>query len=172
MPGANEHMFTKALETRADALVLDLEDAVTPDNKISARRTVSDWLASADFGYQERIVRMNPLDSAWGTADLEVTMQHPPDAYMVPKVSTLQELTAIDALLTRLEQPHAATSRQTSSGMPMSFSATRVRYLTFSCRSTAVNASIAVAFDSSPQSRARNPGIIRTTLATDSATSR
>lgn len=106
VPGANERMFAKALGTGADTLILDLEDAVTPDRKDSARQMVAEWLQDADFGGKERTVRMNPLDSPWGLADLAATMACPPDAYVVPKVSTLAELMTIDAQLSVLERQH------------------------------------------------------------------
>jgi len=61
VPGANRRMLDKALASAADSLILDLEDAVTPEHKDSARRTVAEWLATVDFGRQERCVRMNPL---------------------------------------------------------------------------------------------------------------
>ena len=103
VPGANEKMFRKALELPADGLILDLEDAVTPDNKESARETVRSWLADVDFGRQERLVRMNPLDTPWGVRDLEVTMTARPDAYVVPKVCDRQDLVRIDQMLSRIE---------------------------------------------------------------------
>ncbi len=104
VPGANEKMLTKSLATAADCLILDLEDAVTPDRKDSARQEVARWLQEVDFDQQEKTVRMNPLDSPWGLQDLEVTMAFPPDAYVVPKISTLDELNVISAKLTELEQ--------------------------------------------------------------------
>jgi citrate lyase subunit beta/citryl-CoA lyase len=103
VPGANERMLVKALTTNADTLVLDLEDAVTPERKDEARRVVAGWLKDVAFGPTERTVRMNPLDTPWGLDDLTVTMEHPPDAYMVPKVSTLAELDEISTRLTELE---------------------------------------------------------------------
>ena len=103
VPGANEKMLTKALGLPADSLVLDLEDAVTPENKATARTVVCDWLRDVDFGRQERVVRPNPLDTPWGGDDLRATMEVPPDAYLIPKVSTLAEVEAVDAELTRLE---------------------------------------------------------------------
>ncbi len=103
VPGANEKMFRKALELPADGLILDLEDAVTPDNKDSARETVRSWLADVDFGGQERLVRMNPLDTPWGVRDLEVTMTARPDAYVVPKVRDREDLVRIDQMLSRIE---------------------------------------------------------------------
>lgn len=104
VPGANEKMLNKSLTLAADSLVLDLEDAVTPDNKDSARETVTDWLKNVDFGRQERMVRMNPLDTPWGVHDLEMTMQGRPDSYLVPKVRTKDDLFKIDAILTRMEK--------------------------------------------------------------------
>ena len=106
VPGANERMLQKALETAADCLILDLEDAVTAEHKSAARQTIAGWLRDVDFGAKERTIRMNPLDTPWGEDDLRATMSNPPDAYVVPKVSTLEELTAIDALLSRLEVEH------------------------------------------------------------------
>ncbi len=103
VPGANEKLLKKSLTLAADSLILDLEDAVAPEQKDRARATVASWLREVDFGRQERIVRINPLDTPWGTRDLEVTLEARPDAYMVPKVSGPQDLARIDALLSRLE---------------------------------------------------------------------
>ena len=103
VPGASEKMFRKALELPADGLILDLEDAVTPDNKESARETITEWLREADFGGRERLVRMNPLSTPWGVDDLEVTMLGRPDAYVVPKARGRQDLEQIDEILSRIE---------------------------------------------------------------------
>ena len=100
-------MLVKALTTQADSLVLDLEDAVTPKRKGEARQVVAGWLQDVDFGRMERTVRMNPLDTPWGLDDLEATMVCPPDAFVVPKVSTLRELETISARLSDLEEQHA-----------------------------------------------------------------
>lgn len=99
VPGANEKMLEKSLGTQADALILDLEDAVTPDNKDSARVTVASWLENVDFGRQERVVRVNPLGSPWFQRDIEETMIHPPDSYLIPKVNNANEIAQIDELI-------------------------------------------------------------------------
>ena len=104
-------MLAKAIGSNADSLILDLEDAVTPDRKDDARGVVASWLADADFGAKEKTVRMNPLDTPWGYADLEATMAMPPDAYVVPKPETVEGLNAIDAELSRLEQLHGHPDR-------------------------------------------------------------
>ena len=106
VPGANERMLAKSLATAADSLVLDLEDAVTPDNKDSARATVAEWLADVDFGAKERVVRINPLDSPWCAADVEATMAVPPDAFLVPKVNNAAEVAQLDGMIARWELEH------------------------------------------------------------------
>ncbi len=103
VPGANEKMLTKSLGIEADTLVLDLEDAVTPERKEEARGVVAGWLRDVDFGGKERMVRMNPLDTPWGLDDLQACMETPPDTFMVPKPRSLAGIQAIDAELKRLE---------------------------------------------------------------------
>ncbi|XOV83033.1 MAG: HpcH/HpaI aldolase/citrate lyase family protein [bacterium] len=112
VPGANEKMLHKSIISNADCLILDLEDAVVPNQKDAARKVVSQWLGEVDFGGKERTVRMNPLDTPWGLQDLAATMVHPPDAYIVPKVSNLDELNTISAELDRLEQEYGHTRGQ------------------------------------------------------------
>lgn len=106
VPYASDAMLRKALLLKADALVLDLEDSVTPDNKDSARATITDWLQRIDFGPRERIVRINALDSAWGIADVEATMAGRPDGYLVPKAGDVSELVDLDKRIGALERRH------------------------------------------------------------------
>lgn len=111
VPGANDKMLAKSIDLAADALVLDLEDSVTPDNKESARKTVTEWLKSVDFKGRERMVRMNPLETPWGVADLEATMAGRPDSYMVPKVRTPDDIARIDEILRGLEKQYGYPER-------------------------------------------------------------
>ena len=106
VPYASDEMLRKSLALPADSLVLDLEDSVTPDNKESARETVSEWLRQVDFGGQERLVRINAFDSEYSPADIEATMAGLPDGYLVPKTGNSNDLHEIDALITRLERQH------------------------------------------------------------------
>ena len=106
VPGASDKMLGKALGTAADALVLDLEDAVTPENKDAARGVISSWLADVDFGRQERMVRINPLDSPWFRADVEATMVNPPDSYLLPKIHGPGDVRLIDRVVSDLERQH------------------------------------------------------------------
>jgi citrate lyase subunit beta/citryl-CoA lyase len=104
VPGGNEKMLNKALGLAADSLILDLEDSVTPDRKGIARDEVCDWLANADFKNQEKLVRINPMDSEWGREDLEAVLQHRPDGIVLPKVLDLKAVHAVDQLIINQEK--------------------------------------------------------------------
>lgn len=104
VPGGNEKMFNKALGLPADSLILDLEDSVTEDRKISARNEVCEWLSDAEFSQKEKLVRINPMDSEWGREDLETVLKHRPDGIVLPKVLDLKTVHAVDQLITNQEQ--------------------------------------------------------------------
>ena len=104
VPGGNEKMLNKALGLAADSLILDLEDSVTPDRKGTARDEVCGWLANADFKNQEKLVRINPMDSEWGRDDLEAVLQHRPDGIVLPKVLDLKAVHAVDQLIINQEK--------------------------------------------------------------------
>ena len=106
VPGGNERMIAKALASPADGLILDLEDAVTPDKKAATRPIVRQWLESKDFGPRERWVRMNPIYSEYGETDLEETIAGRPHGYVVPKPRHAGDIRRIAAVLERLEQRH------------------------------------------------------------------
>ena len=106
VPGGNDRMLAKALTLPADGLILDLEDAVAPDRKAATRGVVRDWLAQRDFGGRERWVRMNPLATGLGQADLEETLAARPDGYVVPKPGKAADIREIVRILDRLEQRH------------------------------------------------------------------
>ena len=99
-------MFTRALTLPADGLILDLEDAVAPDRKAATRGVVREWLARHDFGGRERWVRMNPIATGLGEADLEETIAGRPDGYVVPKPGRAADIREIARVLDRLEQQH------------------------------------------------------------------
>jgi citrate lyase beta subunit len=106
VPGGNERMMAKALTLPADGLILDLEDAVTVEKKTEARGIVLRWLQTLDFGGKERWIRMNPLATGFGEADLEGTIEGRPDGYVVPKPRTVADIRAIAQILDRLEEKH------------------------------------------------------------------
>ena len=103
MPGSNARALEKAKALPADCLILDLEDAVAPDSKATARQQVADAVAARSFGSREVIVRINGLDTQWGADDLAAAVRARPDAILVPKVSSAAQLVAIGRHLTDLE---------------------------------------------------------------------
>lgn len=109
VPAGQERMFNKALTLSADALILDLEDSVTPGNKESARAAVCEWL-QADFGRSERLVRINAQDSPWGREDLETIIAARPDGLVVPKATTRAGVDAIEQVVGALEEAHGLES--------------------------------------------------------------
>jgi citrate lyase subunit beta/citryl-CoA lyase len=106
VPGGNEKMIAKALTLPADGLILDLEDAVAPDLKIATRPIVTRWLSELDFGGRERWVRMNPIATGLGAADLEATIAGRPEGYVVPKPRHAGDVREIAQILDRLEHRH------------------------------------------------------------------
>jgi citrate lyase subunit beta / citryl-CoA lyase len=87
MPGSNARALEKARTLPADAVILDLEDSVAPDNKATARKQVADAVSAGGFGSREVIVRINGLDTEWWIEDLNAVAKAKPDAVLVPKVS-------------------------------------------------------------------------------------
>ena len=94
MPGSNARAMEKARELPVDAVILDLEDAVAPDAKATARELIVGTLQKGGFGGREVLVRINALDTAWWLDDLAVTAAGP-DAILVPKVSTPDHLSEV-----------------------------------------------------------------------------
>ncbi len=91
MPGSNARAMEKARTLPADAVILDLEDAVAPDAKAQARDLITQALKQGGFGRREVLVRINGLDTAWWRDDLAVAAAKP-DAVLVPKISTPEQL--------------------------------------------------------------------------------
>ena len=106
VPGGNEKMIAKALTLEADGLILDLEDAVSPDRKAATRPIVRGWLERLDFGPRERWIRMNPTATGLGRADLEDTIAGRPDGYVVPKPRHARDIVEVAQLLDGLERRH------------------------------------------------------------------
>lgn len=99
MPGANERALEKAKTLPADALIFDLEDAVSPDAKEAARERVCAAAASGDYGKREVAIRVNGLDTDWHDADLRAAAQAGPAAVVVPKVNSARDVMTIERAL-------------------------------------------------------------------------
>ncbi|HLW89986.1 MAG TPA: CoA ester lyase [Roseiarcus sp.] len=86
MPGSNQRALAKARSLKADALILDLEDSVAPDQKALARDQVTAAARQGGFGRREVVIRVNNLLSPWGADDLIAAAAAKPDAVLLPKV--------------------------------------------------------------------------------------
>lgn len=95
MPGANARALDKARDLDADALILDLEDAVAPDAKALARQQVVAALRAGGYGRRECVVRINALDTPWGLDDARAIARAGADAVLLPKVQSAAELDAL-----------------------------------------------------------------------------
>jgi citrate lyase subunit beta/citryl-CoA lyase len=109
MPGSNARAIEKARTLPADAVILDLEDSVAPEAKTAARAQVVAAVAAGGFGPREVVVRINGIDTPWHVDDLTAAARAAPDAILVPKVSTPQQLESIGR---RLLDMHAAHRTQ------------------------------------------------------------
>lgn len=94
MPGANPKALEKAKTLPADAVILDLEDAVAPDAKEQARAMVAAAVTAGGYGKREVVIRVNALTSVWGADDLQAAVLARPDAILFPKISSAQEVVA------------------------------------------------------------------------------
>ncbi|MCO5132470.1 MAG: CoA ester lyase [Xanthobacteraceae bacterium] len=99
MPGSNARALEKARTLPADGLILDLEDAVAPDAKSLARDQIARAVAARGFGRREVLIRVNSLDSPWWLDDLNMAAAARPDGILVPKVSTVEDLTLVSGRL-------------------------------------------------------------------------
>ena len=107
MPGSNPRALEKARSLAADGLILDLEDAVGPDAKETARRAIADAVNAKSFGAREILIRINALDSPWWIDDLAMAARCKPDGLLVPKISSVEDLTAIADRLADTNAPMA-----------------------------------------------------------------
>lgn len=95
MPASRASAVEKARDLPADALIFDLEDAVSPSDKAAARTAIANALEMGGFGERTRLVRINALDTAWGADDLAALEGVPLDGIVVPKVSDPAQLDRI-----------------------------------------------------------------------------
>lgn len=104
-PGDSERKMAKAVDSAADIALLDLEDAVAPENKPLARRLVHDLLK--DHPQRARIwVRVNPLDGPYTLTDLAAIMPARPGGIMLPKAYGRQDVELLDHYLSAFEAAH------------------------------------------------------------------
>lgn len=99
MPGSNARALEKARTLPADALILDLEDAVAPDAKEEARRQVCEAVKAGGYGKREVIIRVNALTTEWGEADIAAAAAAGPDGILVPKINSAAEVETASKLM-------------------------------------------------------------------------
>ncbi len=105
MPGSKERALEKAKSLEVDALILDLEDAVSPDEKPIARNLVCQAVKDGGYANRTLIVRINGLDSIWGQDDLKAVCKAAPDAILIPKVNSADELQQIEKMMNEYGAP-------------------------------------------------------------------
>lgn len=96
MPGSNSRALEKAKTLDADALILDLEDAVAPDAKATAREQVCAAARSGEYGTRVVTIRTNGLDTQWHADDIAAAGAAGPDAVVVPKVNSAADVRRIE----------------------------------------------------------------------------
>ena len=99
VPGISERMILKARDSAADGLILDLEDAVAPGQKVEARSTVARLLSEVDFRDKEVFVRINSLSTEHGLEDARAVAASGAPGILIPKVERVDEVTAVAAIL-------------------------------------------------------------------------
>jgi citrate lyase subunit beta/citryl-CoA lyase len=99
MPSSNARALEKAKSLPADAIIFDLEDAVAPDAKETAREQACAAASSGDYGNRTLTIRCNGLDTPWGEADLKAAAAAGPDAVVIPKVSGPDHLAQVAAVV-------------------------------------------------------------------------
>lgn len=101
MPGSNARALEKARTLPADVIIIDLEDAVAPEAKPAAREQACAAIKTKGFGSREVVLRVNGLDTPWAADDLSAAIAAGPDAVLIPKVASPEQLQAVGNKISR-----------------------------------------------------------------------
>jgi malyl-CoA/(S)-citramalyl-CoA lyase len=106
VPATSTHFFGKAADGPADAIFLDLEDAVSPSRKVEARALAIRSLREVDWGRKTMAVRINALDTVWGVRDLIEIVANAPrvDLVLIPKVGAGEDVRFVERVLAAVEK--------------------------------------------------------------------
>lgn len=104
LPGNNPNMMINGADLGADSIILDLEDAVSPDEKDTARFLVRNAIADMGFAGVEITVRINSIDTAYWKQDLEAIVPLHPDLIMIPKSGTANDILTVDKYIEGIEE--------------------------------------------------------------------
>jgi len=99
MPAANERALEKAKGISTDAIIFDLEDAVSPDSKDIARSQAIAAVNSGEYGKRELTIRCNALATPWGHADVAAAAKTVVSAVVIPKINSVAEVNEVSAAL-------------------------------------------------------------------------
>jgi citrate lyase subunit beta/citryl-CoA lyase len=105
IPGSNYRGLDKGRSIAADVLILDLEDAVLPEQKRDARAAVAAAVGVHAYGRREVVVRVNGLDTPWIASDIAAVASSRPDAVLIPKVSRVDDIRRARAALSAAQAP-------------------------------------------------------------------
>jgi len=103
LPGNNPNMLINGNCLGSDAVIFDLEDAVSPAEKDAARILVRNTMRYMDFRGCELIVRINSIDTPYWKADIDAILPQKPNLILLPKTGTAQDALAADAYMTEVE---------------------------------------------------------------------
>lgn len=104
LPGNTPNMIINGDSLGADSIILDLEDAVSPDEKDSARLLVRSALKDMGFKGVEITVRINSIDTDYWKRDLDAIIPLRPDLIMPPKASCREDILTVDAYIAEVER--------------------------------------------------------------------
>ncbi|GMA38861.1 HpcH/HpaI aldolase/citrate lyase family protein [Mobilicoccus caccae] len=109
MPSSNARALEKAKTLPCDGLILDLEDAVAPDAKEGAREAACAAAASGEYGRRELTIRVNGIGTRWHEADMAAAAKAGPDAIVVPKVNSAEEVRQLVGAMEKAGAPEKTT---------------------------------------------------------------
>ena len=118
LPGNNPNMLINGHCLGSDAVIFDLEDAVSPAEKDAARILVRNTMRYMDFGGCEIIVRINSIDTPYWKQDVDAILPYKPALILLPKTGTAQDALEADAYITEVEQK-LGMERNTVGLMPL-----------------------------------------------------
>ncbi|MCP4288468.1 MAG: CoA ester lyase [Gammaproteobacteria bacterium] len=99
MPGSNTRALEKGRTLAADALILDLEDAVAPDAKAKARENVCNAVKAGGYGMRELVIRVNGLATPWGYEDIALASASGAHAILLPKVESADAIRQLENIM-------------------------------------------------------------------------
>ena len=111
VPGNNPGMMQDAFIYGPDSIMLDLEDSVTMAEKDAARLLVHNALKTIDYGNTEMVVRINPLNTAYGKKDVEAVVKAGVHVIRMPKTETAEEVREVEREIERVEKESGCLGR-------------------------------------------------------------